>query len=96
MDDCIILSQDKKLIEIESLIESLTLGPKEFAFTYEGSINKYLGVKIEHLPSNTGFTMMQPFLIDRVLKAAGINQRMTNSRPTPAVFKGQERTRKKA
>jgi hypothetical protein len=82
VDDCIILSRDKK--SIQSLINSLKLGPEEFAFIDEGSIDKYLGVEIERLPSNAGFAMTQPHLIDRVLEAAGIDQRMTNSRPTPA------------
>ena len=83
VDDCIILSRDKK--SIQSFIDCLKLGPEEFAFTDEGSIDKYLGVEIERLPDNAGFTMSQPHLIDRVLEAAGIDTRMTNSRPTPAV-----------
>jgi hypothetical protein len=84
VDDCIILSRDKK--SIADFIDTLTHGPEKFAFTDEGSIDKYLGVEIERLPDGSGFTMTQPFLIQRVLDAANIDMRMTNSRPTPAVL----------
>ena len=83
VDDCIILSRDKK--SIESFITILTNGPEKFAFTDEGSMDKYLGVDIERLSNNSGFTMTQPYLIERILEAANIDLRMTNSRPTPAV-----------
>jgi hypothetical protein len=46
---------------------------------------KYLGVDIERLANNSGFTMTQPYLIERILEAANIDLRMTNSRPTPAI-----------
>ena len=80
---CIILSKDQK--SIDSFINTLTHGPEKFAFTDEGSIDKYLGVEIERLPDGHGFSMTQPFLIERILEAARIDLRMTNSRPTPVV-----------
>eukprot|EP00985_Skeletonema_marinoi_P008914 scaffold4076_cov147-Skeletonema_marinoi.AAC.1 len=81
VDDCIIIGQDN--LSIDLFIESLTHGPEKFAFTDEGSIDKYLGVNIERLPENDGFTISQPHLIQRILEAAQIDLRMTNSRLTP-------------
>jgi len=83
VDDCIILGKDN--LSIDRFIATLTYGPEKFAFTDEGSIDKYLGVNIEKLPGNDGFTMSQPHLIQRILEAARIDLRMTNSRPTPVV-----------
>ena len=83
VDDCIILSLDQKSIGM--FINTLRYGPKRFDFTDEGSLHQYLGVEIERLPDDTGFTMTQPFLIKRILKEAKIDLRMTNSRPTPVV-----------
>ena len=42
-------------------------------------------MEIERSGDGNGFTMTQPFLIERILKAAGIDLRMSNSRPTPVV-----------
>ena len=66
-------------------IITLKYGPKRFVFIDEGSLNQYLGVEIERLPDDTGFTMTQTFLIKRILEAAKIDLRMTNSSPTPVV-----------
>ena len=66
-------------------INTLKYGPERLAFTDEGSLHQYLGVEIERLPDNTGFTMTQPFLIRRILEEPNIDMRMTNSRPTPVV-----------
>ena len=66
-------------------INTLKYGPEKFVFTDEGSLDKYSGVEIEKLSDGTGFSMTQPFLIQRILEAANINLRMTNSRPTPVV-----------
>ena len=83
VDDCIILSRNKQSIDM--FINTLTYGPEKFAFTDEGTLNQYLGVEIERLQDGNGFSMTQPFLIERILEAAHIDSRMTNSRPTPAV-----------
>ena len=84
VDDCIILSRDKSSIDL--FIASLTHGPEKFAFTDEGTLDKYLGVEISRLPDGQGFKLTQPYLIERVLEAANIDLRMTNSRSTPAVL----------
>jgi len=83
VDDCIILSRDRNSIDL--FIKSLEHGPEKFDFTDEGSMDKYLGVDIERLPDDKGFTMAQPYLIERILEAAQIDTRMTNSRSTPVV-----------
>ena len=83
VDNSIILSRDKKLIA--SFIDTLTHGPERFEFTDEGSIDKYLVEDIERLPDNSGFSINQTYLIERILDAANIDLRMTNSRPTPDI-----------
>ena len=44
-----------------------------------------MGVDIERLPDNYGFSMIQLYLIERIINAANIDLRMTHSRPTPDV-----------
>ena len=48
-------------------------------------MDKYLGVDIERLPDNYGFSMTQPYLIERILEAENIDLRMIDSRPTLTV-----------
>ena len=55
VDNCIILSRYKKSIDM--FINTLKYGPERLAFTDEGSLHQYLGVEIERLPDETGFTM---------------------------------------
>ena len=45
-------------------------------------MEKYLGLDIERLPDNSGFSMTQAYLMERIMDAANIDLRMTNSRPT--------------
>jgi len=66
-------------------INTLKCGPKRFAFTDKGLLDKHLGMEIERLPDDTGFTMTQSFSIKRILGAAKIDLRMTNSRPMPVI-----------
>jgi len=83
VDDCILLSPKKEIID-EFLI-SLKHGPEQFIFTDEGNIERYLGVEVTRLDDGSGFTMTQPFLIERILQAAEIDTSITNDRPTPVV-----------
>ena len=83
VDDCILLSPSKETID--NFILSLKDGPENFAFTDDGSLERYLGVEITRLPDDSGFTLTQPHLIERILQAAEIDLRMTNDRPTPVV-----------
>ncbi len=84
VDDCILISRKSDVID--EFILSLIEGPEKFAFTDEGDLRRYLGVEIKALDDGNGFCMSQPFLIERILQAAEIDTRMTNSRPTPAVL----------
>ena len=56
-----------------------------FAFIDEVSMEKYLGVDIERLPDNSGFSMTRPYLIECILDATNIDLITRNSRPTTAV-----------
>ena len=82
VDDCIILSRDKNTIT--KFIATLTFGPEKFEFTDEGELSKYLGVEIQQLQDG-GFSMTQPFLIQRILDAVNIDMSVTKSRSTPVV-----------
>ena len=81
VDYCIILARDKGTIT--KFIATLRLGPEKFDFTDEGTLDKYLGVEVQRQPK--GFSMSQPFLIERIITAANIDARMTNPKATPAV-----------
>ena len=83
VDDCIILSPKKEIIQ--DFITSLETGPEKFVFTDEGDIQRYLGVEISKLSDGSGFELTQPYLIERILEAAHIDKRMTNDRSTPVV-----------
>ena len=63
VDNCILIS--KKAFFIQKFISSLKAGTEDFVFTEEGTMNSYLGVAIYSLPDKKGFTLFQPFLIDR-------------------------------
>jgi hypothetical protein len=83
VDDCIVIARESGFID--NFIESLKNGPEKFEFTEEGSLESYLGVKFVDFDNGQSFEMTQPFLIDRIIEAMGLEQRMTNARPTPAV-----------
>ena len=70
VDYCILLSCNRDTIT--KFISTLTFGPEKFEFTDEGELSKYLGVEIEQLKSG-GFSMSQPFLIQRILGAVHID-----------------------
>ena len=50
----------------------------------ENSASKYLGVEVEQLQSG-GFSMSQPFLIQRILGGVNTNMAVTESRSTPVL-----------
>ena len=82
VDYCIILARDKGTIT--KFIATLRLGPEKFDFTDEGTLDKYLGVEVQRQPK--GFSMSQPFLIERIITAANIDARMTNPKATPGML----------
>ena len=75
VDDCILISRDGTAIQ--SFITSLEKGSENFIFTDEGAMNAYLGVEISRLPNGDGFTLTQPFLIDRVIQALNFDPTTT-------------------
>ena len=74
VDDCIILARDRKTIT--KFIATLKYGPEKFDFTDEGTISKCLGVDFQRLPSVSGFTVSQPFLIKPILASCDQNPQL--------------------
>ena len=70
------------------LHKSLESGSENFIFTDERSLSSYLGVSMNRLPDGSGFTMSQPFLLDRISKAVGFDSTTTKSARdgVPAVY----------
>ena len=54
-------------------------GTEDFVFTEEGTMNSYPGVDISSLPDKKGFTLSQPFLIDRVIQDLNFDPKTTKS-----------------
>ena len=79
VDDCIILSRNKSVID--DFISSLKNGKEKYILTDEGEIDKYLGVDI--VKSANTVTMKQPYLIERCLTEMGITDDM-NIKKVPA------------
>ena len=71
VDDCILIS--KEIFTLNNFISSLKNGPENFVFTDEGSMSAYLGVEISRLPNNQGFTLTQPYLIERIIKTVNFD-----------------------
>ena len=67
---------------VDSVIDSLRMGNKDFELTDEGSIDKYLGVKIDDIDGNS-FKMSQPFLIQRIIEFLGLQENKNKGRDTP-------------
>ena len=80
VDDCIIFSKDKSVID--DLIHSLMNGPENYVLTDEGEIDKYLGVDIDKSKKGS-IELRQSYLIQRCLEAMEANDKM-NMKRTPA------------
>ena len=80
VDDCIILGKQMRIVD--SVIDSLRTGSEDFELTDEGSIDKYLGVKIDDIDENS-FEMSQPFLIRRIIEFLGLEENKNKGRDTP-------------
>ena len=57
------------------------MGNEDFELTDEGSIDKYLGVKIDNIDKNS-FEMSQPFLIQRIIEFLGLQENKNKCRDT--------------
>ena len=73
VDDCIIFSKDKSVIE--ELLYSLQYGPENCFLTDEGDIDKYLGVDIDRSKRGSS-SMIQPYFIEMFLEAMGVNDKI--------------------
>ena len=79
VDDCIILGETMNIVNC--IIKSLQDGDKDFELTDEGSIDKYLGVMIKGIDSNT-FEMSQPFLARIIIEFLSLDENKTKGRDT--------------
>ncbi len=86
VDGCIIIGKD--MDDIDQFVLSMQNGPENFVLTDEGSIDKFLVIKIKHLGPKE-FEISQPFLIDRIVSFLGIKPQEykvhCNDKFTPAV-----------
>ena len=80
VDDCIIIGQSMKTVD--AVINSLRDGNEDFELTDEGSLDKYIGVLIKDISSNS-FEMSQPFLIRRIIASLSLDENKTRGRETP-------------
>ena len=71
VDDCVLISKDQ--LPMQRFIHSLQNGTEDFVFTDEGTLANYLGVCIEKQDDGKGFSMAQPYLIERIIKAIGFD-----------------------
>jgi hypothetical protein len=81
-DDCIIL--DPKDKGVETCIQDLK---QHFNVEDEGTIEDYLGVKVEQQLESGSFNLTQPHLIDSILRDLKLidTKHVSNPRPTPAL-----------
>ena len=77
VDDCILISKED--LVIQNFIRSLKAGTEDFVFTEEGTMNSYLGVDISSFPDKKGFTLSQPFSLDRVIQALNFDTKTSKS-----------------
>ena len=81
VDDMIALSKDKNVLE--NMVKNLK--SKNFILTYEGSLDKYLGVDVKRKKDGS-LELVQLFLIERILTLLGTKDKSVhNTKPTPAV-----------
>ena len=71
VDDCILISKDQE--PMVTFIQSLQDGTEDFVFTDEGTLANYLGVCIDKHSDGKGFSMAQPLLIERIIKAVSFD-----------------------
>jgi hypothetical protein len=72
VDDCIIVGES--MSEINSFIHSMQNGPEKYILTDEGSIDKFLGIDINH-HDDYRFEITQPFLIERITSLLGLENK---------------------
>ena len=80
MDDVIILSKSKVTLDI--IVKSLFDGKENFDLTDEGTLDQHLGIEIRD-KSKGSYEMVQPFLIERIIKYVRLDDKQTQKRTTP-------------
>ena len=81
VNDCIIISKDKKVID--RFVKSMTTGKEGFVLKDNGDLARFLGVEIEY-KTDWSIHMTQPHLIQRILELCGIKASEVNKHDTPA------------
>jgi hypothetical protein len=69
--DCVIVSDSMK--DINTFVKSMNDCPKGYVLTYEGDINKFLGIEIKSITKNK-FKLSHPFLIEQIVNLLGLGQ----------------------
>ena len=80
VDDLIIIGKSTAIVDY--VIDSLHDGDEDFELTYEGIIDKYIGVLIEDI-NNSSFEMSQPFLAKHIIASLSLDENKTRGRNTP-------------
>jgi hypothetical protein len=85
VNNCIIIGKD--MDEIDQFVLSMQNSPENFVLMDEGSIDKFLGIKIKCLGPKE-FEISQPFLIDHIVTFLGLKSKEykvhCNKKLTPA------------
>ena len=81
VDDCIVISKDKKVID--RFVKLMKNGKEGFVLTDDGDLTRFLGVEIEY-KTDGSIHMTQPHLIQRILELCGIKASEVNKHDTPA------------
>jgi hypothetical protein len=68
--------------DADAVISSVQIGPEKFQLIDQGSIDKYLGVMITVIDSNT-FEMSQSFLVCCIIECLSLDKHETKGRNTP-------------
>ena len=82
VDDCLIFAKDK--LCADQLIVDLK---RSFTLTKEEDVSAYLGVEVKINEEDDTISLIQPYLIQRILDAMGSSVVDANVKPTPAVYK---------
>ena len=92
VDDCILISRYTSIVD--EFISMLENGPEKFVFTDEVTLSSYLGVDILQLPNDEGFTLSQPYLIERIIVAFNLDTNMTKCVKYPEPHRAESNTSK--
>ena len=64
------------MVDVDALISLLHIANKKFQYVGQGSIDKYLGLMVCDIGSNT-FEMRQPFLFCQILELLSLDEYKT-------------------